>query len=330
MTSKNLRSIGTYGFLVLLVVYFAITTSNFASYNNLINILVQIAPVVIGGAAVTFVMVSGSLDLSVGGVLCLSGVTAAVLSAQGLPLPVAFLGGIAVGLLIGLVNGLLVVYLNINPVIATLGTLYAATGTAWLMTGDATSVSPNNPDFANIGTSRIGGVPWTVVIMVVVVVLFVVLEKRTLLGKFSVAIGSNFEGARLSGIRVNSTRVLFFVLASASCAIAGILYASQLSSGQPSVGAGFEFSIIVAAVLGGVSLAGGRGTVLGTVAGAGIIGVIHVALNQNFVNPFWQQIIEGVLLVGVVALDAVLSGGFRRPSWLGVSRKPRQPVGVSV
>jgi ribose/xylose/arabinose/galactoside ABC-type transport system permease subunit len=155
------------------------------------------------------------------------------------------------------------------------------------------------------------------------------LEKRTLLGKYSVAIGSNFEGARLSGIRVNGTRVLFFVLSSASCAGAGILYASQLSSGQPSVGTGFEFSIIVAAVLGGVSLAGGRGTVLGTVAGAGIIGVIHVALNQNFVNPFWQQIIEGVLLVGVVALDSLLNRGFRRPTWLGIPRKPNQPANVA-
>ena len=316
MNSKTVRTLGTYGVLSLLAISFAITTPNFATYNNLINILVQIAPVVIGGAAVTLVMVAGSLDLSVGGVLALSGVLAATFSAAGWPLPLAFAGGIIAGLVVGLVNGLLVVFVRINAVIATLGTLYAATGAAWLLTGDATSVSPNNPAYADLGTQRLMNVPWTVVIMVVVVVCMLVLERFTVVGKYAVAVGSNFEGARLAGIRVNGFRMLLFAFAGIACAIAGVLYSSQLASGQPSVGTGFEFSVIVAAVVGGVSLSGGRGTVLGTVAGAGMIGIIHVALNQNFVNPFWQQIIEGALLVVVVAIDSLVQGGLPRPRWL--------------
>lgn len=320
MSPKTARTLGTYGFLALLVAYFSITTPNFASYNNVINILVQIAPVVIAGAAVTLVMVSGSLDLSVGGVLALSGVLSATFAAKGWPLLMAFGAGVLIGVVVGLVNGFLVVFLRINPVIATLGTLYAATGTAWLLTGDATSVSPGRGDYSDLGTSRLLNVPWTVIVMIVVLLIFIFLERWSVLGKYSVAVGSNFEGARLAGIRVNGFRVLLFALAGAACAIAGVMYSSQLASGQPSVGVGFEFSIIVAAVVGGVSLSGGRGTVLGTLAGAGIIGVIDVALNQNFVNPFWQQIIEGILLVTVVAVDSLLQGGLPRPKWLGSLR----------
>lgn len=321
MTTKIFRSWGPFAFLVVLVAYFSFSNSHFATVSNLFNILIQIVPVVIGVAAVTLLMVSGSLDLSVGGVLALSGVTAALLSAAGLPVTIAFIGGIAIGLVVGGINGVLVVFLGINPVIATLGTAYAATGAAWLLTGDSAAVAPGNDGFFVLGTARVVGIPWIVIVMVVVVAIFVVLEKLTLVGKYSVAVGSNFEGARLSGIRVNGFRVLLFILASIACGIAGILYASQLTSGQPSIGTGFEFSIIVAAVVGGVSLSGGRGTVIGSVVGAAIIGVIHVALNENFVNSFWQQIIEGVLLVGVVALDSLLQEAIPRPSWLTFSRK---------
>ena len=242
---------------------------------------------------------------------------------------VAFAGGVATGLLVGLVNGLLVVGLGINPVIATLGTAYATTGAAWLLTGGSTSVSPNNAAFGDLGTGRVGPLPIMVIVMVVVVAVFVLLERRTLLGRYSVAIGSNLEGARLAGIRVSRYQIALFILSGSACGVSGILIASQLSGGQPSVGTGFEFAIIVAAVVGGVSLAGGRGTVLGTVAGAAIIGVIHVALNLNFVDPFWQQIIEGILLVGVVALDVLLGRNFRRPRWLSLAR-PGAPASVAL
>ena len=324
MNGKNLRALGTYGFLVLMIIFFGLTTHNFFTFSNLINILIQITPVVIAASAVTLLMVSGSLDLSVGGVLALSGVVSAGLASTGMPLILAFAGGVAIGLVVGLVNGALVVGLGINPVIATLGTLYATTGAAWLLTGGSTSVAPNNEAFADLGTGRIGPIPVMVIVMAVTVALFVFLERRTLLGKYSVAIGSNFEGSRLAGVKVNFYRVLLFMLAGVACGIAGIINASQLSGGQPSVGSGFEFAIIVAAVVGGVSLAGGRGTVLGTLGGAAIIGVIHVALNLNFVDPFWQQIIEGILLVGVVAIDVLLARDFRRPQWLSFRTKQQE------
>ena len=162
-------------------------------------------------------------------------------------------------------------------------------------------------------------------IMIAVVVVFVFLERFTLLGKYTVALGSNFEGARLSGISVGRLRVLLFVLAGSATGLAGVLSASKLNSGQPTIGQGFEFQVIVAAVLGGVSLAGGRGTVLGTTAGAAIVVVIGVALNINNINTFWQQIILGVLLVTVVALDVIFKVERRRPSWLRVRRGDRLP-----
>jgi ribose/xylose/arabinose/galactoside ABC-type transport system permease subunit len=318
--TRLVRTWGTYGILALLYLYFAFTTPGFGTIGNLRNILVQLVPVVIAGAAVTLVMVGGSLDLSVSGSLALSGVMAAWLSAHGQPLPVALILGMVTGAFIGLVNGGLVVGLGINAVIATLGTAYVATGIANLMS-NGSSVIVDDPNFSTLGTGSMGGIQYSVMMMIAVVVVFLFLERFTLLGKYTVALGSNFEGARLAGISVGRLRVLLFVLAGSATGLAGILSASKLNSGQPTIGQGFEFQVIVAAVLGGVSLAGGRGTVLGTTAGAAIVVVIGVALNINNINTFWQQIILGFLLVTVVALDVIFKKDRRLPAWVRVRRE---------
>ena len=317
--TRLLRTWGTYGILALLYMFFAATTSGFGSSGNLRNILVQLVPVVISGAAVTLVMVGGSLDLSVSGSLALSGVMAAYLSASGLPLPLALALGIVTGAVIGLLNGLLVVGLGINAVIATLGTAYVATGIANLIS-NGSSVIVTDPNFSTLGIGDFHGVQYSIIVMFAVVVVFVFLERLTLLGKYTIALGSNREGARLAGIRVGRLRILLFILAGAATGLAGIVSASKLTSGQPTIGQGFEFQVIVAAVLGGVSLAGGIGTVPGTTAGAAIVVVIGVALNQNGINSFWQQIILGGLLVIVVALDVILKTDRRLPSWLSLQR----------
>jgi len=320
--TRVLRTWSTYVILVALYLYFVLTISTYGGTDNLKNILVQLVPVVIAASAITFVMVSGSLDLSVGGSIGLSGVVAAQVVGAGYPLVVAMIAGVLVGTLVGLVNGILVVGLDINPVIATLGSWYVSQGVASLRSGGS-SVTVDDTNFAKLGTGQLGSIPYSVLVMIGVVVVFVFLERFTLLGKYTVAMGSNFEGARLSGIRVDRLRFGLFILAGTAAGIAGIVVASRLDSGQPTLTTqGWEFQVIVAAVLGGVSLAGGRGTVLGTCAGAAIVVVISVALNQKGINPFWQLIIQGALLVAVVAIDTVVKGNRKRPAWLSGMRLP--------
>jgi ribose/xylose/arabinose/galactoside ABC-type transport system permease subunit len=165
-----------------------------------------------------------------------------------------------------------------------------------------------------------------VLVMFLFVAIMVVLEKVTLVGKYSVAMGSNYEGARLAGIPVGRLKILLFTLSGLAAGLAGVLVTSRLGSGVPNIGQGVEFDVIVAAVLGGVSLAGGRGTVLATCAGAAMLVVIQSALNMNGVDVFWQLIITGVLLIGMVTLDVVLRGGTDRPQWMALARKPASTV----
>jgi len=304
--SQRLRNSGTYILFVIICVAFAILAPNFATTTNFQLVLQEIAPVVISAAAVTFVMVSGSLDLSVGGILEISGVIAADLSAHGVPLVICFIAGVAVGALVGLINGYLVVGLGINAVIATLGTWYAADGIANLVAYNGSAITAVGQSFGALGEDSAGGIPYSVMVMVVVVVAFILVERKTLVGKYSVAIGSNMEGARLAGLRVDRIRVLLFVASGAATGLAGIVVASRLDSGQPTVGTNFEFEVIVAAILGGVSLAGGRGTVFGVCVGAAIVGVINNALDLLNVQPYWQEIIEGLILVAVVAVDVLV------------------------
>jgi ribose/xylose/arabinose/galactoside ABC-type transport system permease subunit len=325
--AQRLRNSGTYILFVLICVTFGIIAPNFATTTNLRLVLIEIAPVVISGAAVTFVMVSGSLDLSVGGVLEISGVIAADLSAHGVPLVVCFIGGIAVGALVGLINGYLVVGLGINAVIATLGTWYVADGVANLVAYNGSAITAVTPSFGTLGEAGAGPIPYSLMVMVVVVIIFIFLERKTLMGKYSVAIGSNYEGARLAGLRVNRIRVLLFVASGAATGLAGILVASRLDSGQPTVGTNFEFEVIVAAILGGVALTGGKGTVIGVCVGAAIVGVINNALDLLNVQPYWQEIIEGLILVAVVAAGVLAKKRTGGAPWLAkvLGRRDRSP-----
>jgi ribose/xylose/arabinose/galactoside ABC-type transport system permease subunit len=325
--SQRLRNSGTYILFVIICVVFGILAPNFATTTNFQLVLQEIAPVVISAAAVTFVMVSGSLDLSVGGILEITGVVAADLSAHGVPLVVCFIAGVAVGALVGLINGYLVVGLGINAVIATLGTWYVADGIANLVAYNGSAITAVSNSFGTLGEGRAGGIPYSVMVMVVVVVAFILVERKTLVGKYSVAIGSNYEGTRLAGVRVDRIRVLLFVASGAATGLAGIVVASRLDSGQPTVGTNFEFEVIVAAILGGVSLAGGRGTVLGVCVGAAIVGVINNALDLLNVQPYWQEIIEGLILVAVVAVDVLVRKRTGGTPWLAkvLGKRVRTP-----
>lgn len=321
MNARFLRVYGTFIILGALCLFFWFVAPNFGTTQNLENVLQRIFPVMIIGASVTLLMVAGSLDLSVAGVLGLSGVMAAYASNHGWSLVPAFGIGIAIGAALGLLNGLLVVVLRINPVIATLGVWYGCIGIANLVAKGG-SISPVADNFSDIGTGDLEGkvpfgdhIPYNVAIAFVFVGLMIFIERKTLVGKYSVAMGSNFEGARLSGLRVNRLRVFLFVNAGLAAGIAGVLLNSKSNSGQPSLTTGgFEFAVIVAAVLGGVSLSGGQGTVIGTCAGAAIVGVIETGLALQNYNAFWRYIILGSVLIVIVAIDVRLKAAGDRAS----------------
>lgn len=301
-SGKNLST------LVILIGLGAVMTfmhENFLTVTNMQNVFRQVAVTAIVAAAVTIVMVAGGLDLSVGGVVALSGVVAALLTGAGWPVWAAFAAATGVGFVAGLVNGVLVVNLGINSVIATLGTMSITRGLAQLLT-NGSPVHDVPSSFRKLGTGFWWKIPYPVLLMLIIVALFVIVQRRTLLGKYTVAIGSNIEAARLAGVRVNWVRVWVFVISGGTAGFGGVLVASRLNSGQPTAGMGFEFAVIVAAVLGGTSLAGGEGRVEGTLMGALIVGFLANGLNLIGVSPFWQTVVEGVVLIVAVGGDLLI------------------------
>jgi ribose/xylose/arabinose/galactoside ABC-type transport system permease subunit len=311
--------------LGILCVVLTLLNDRFLTPANITNVLRQIAAVVTVGAAITLLMVSGGLDLSIGGVVALSGCTAALLSNQ-MPLPTAFLIGTVVGGLVGLLNGFLVEIVGINSVIATLGTMYVSRGSALLVTGGV-PVYQVPRGYEWIGAGYIGAIPVPVVVMIVTVIVFVLIERRTLLGKYAVAVGSNPQAAYLAGVPIRRTRMTLYILAGLTAGWGGVMISSRLASGIPNAGLGFEFEVIVATVLGGTSLLGGQGTVIGMVIGALIVGTLNNGLNLLGVQSFWQTVALGTVLVLAVGLDAALrrEGGRPRLSW-----KLGRPAAASV
>ena len=290
--------------LVILIGVFALLSDRFLTAANLTNILRQISPVVIVGAPVTMLMVARGFDLSVGGVLAFSGIVGVYFSTE-VPLPAAFLAAILAGTTFGVLNGFLVVKVGVNAVIATLGTLYVARGAGLLLTGGVT-VERIGPGYNFIGAGFIQGIPTPIWVMAGALLVFILLEKRTLLGKYSVAVGSNPDASFLSGVPGNAVRIILFTVCGMMAGLAGLLVSSRLSAGVPTIGVGFEFEVIVATILGGTTLAGGQGTIAGMFVGALILGVLNNGLNILGVQAFWQVVTQGVVLVLAVALDSQL------------------------
>jgi ribose/xylose/arabinose/galactoside ABC-type transport system permease subunit len=302
----------TFSILVLLGIVFAFMSEAFLTPRNLINVLRQVTMVVITACGFTLLLISGSLDLSVGGVIALSGCVAAGLSTQGLPLIFAFLIGICIGGIIGLINALLVVVFRVTPVIATLGTMYISRGLAYIYTSNVThgglGIVKGLPTNFNMLTTYAWHIPVPVIILVLVVVMFLFIQTKTVFGKYVYATGGNEEAARLSGINVSKIRFSLFLIVGFLAGLSGIIMASRIGSGQPNSGIGFEFDVIVAVILGGTSLSGGEGSIIGTVIGALIVGVLGNALNLLGVQTFYQYIASGGVLIFAVILDSTLKG----------------------
>jgi ribose/xylose/arabinose/galactoside ABC-type transport system permease subunit len=299
---RNNPAIATISILIALVVVFSSLTDRFLTIENFQNVSRSVSAIVIVGCAVTLVMVARGLDLSVGSVLAATAVTAAFLAANGVNIWLSYLAALGLGLALGALNAVFVVGLKVTPIISTLGTMNIARGIAYLITPSAILVGLPT-EWALLGTGSYFGLPSPTLFAIAFVIFFSWILNRTVLGRHVYAIGGNEEAARLAGVNVNRTLFLLYTTTGFSVAIAAIVLSSRLGSGDPNIGIGFEFDVIVAVILGGTSLAGGVGRISGTVIGALIVGFLSNGLNLVGVEPFWQYIAKGSALVVAVVLD---------------------------
>jgi inositol transport system permease protein len=291
-------------FLVLALVCLALGLAKptFFSPANLINILRQISINGILAVGVTFVLLTGGVDLSLGSVVALTGVVAASLAQPGEgPILLALAAGLAAGLTCGLINGSLVTAGGVAPFIATLGMMTAARGLALVWSGGR-PVSNLRPAFTRLG-GDIAGVPVPALILVGVALLAWVFLSRTRWGRYVYAVGGNELAARAAGINVAGIKLLAYGVCGTLAGLAGVVLAARITTGQPNAGLAYELDAIAAVVIGGTSLSGGVGGVGGTLLGALLMGVINSGLDQFNVSAYYQQIIKGALIVGAVWLD---------------------------
>jgi ribose/xylose/arabinose/galactoside ABC-type transport system permease subunit len=283
-------------------------TEYFLTTTNISNVLQQISTLIITSCGATFVMVSGGIDLSVGGVVALSGVLSAGLAGKGIPLPICFMVGILAGTLIGMLNGFLVSVTKIIAIIATLGTMWVSRGIAYIYTtsytkGALSIVTGIPSSFRILGRGKIANLPLNVVIAIIIFIICYIFIRYSIFGLRTYSVGCNEEATRRFGVNTNKHKFYIFTLAGTLSGLSGILLASRLSSGEPSAGLGFEFDVIVAVILGGTSLHGGEGTMLGTLIGALFVGVLYNALNLLQVQTFYRYIVLGTILISAVVID---------------------------
>jgi erythritol transport system permease protein len=315
-----LLKLRTFIALIAVTLFFAMMAPNFVSLANAIIISKHVAINAILAIGMTYVILTGGIDLSVGSIVGLTGMVAGGLLAHGLQLPmlgvivypnVLEVIGIAllVGIAIGAINGLLVTKLGVAPFIATLGTLYVARGAALLLSGGSTfsnlvgKEELGNQGYPILGSGNVLGVPVSVIILVVMALIAAYVAQRTPFGRKVYAVGGNERAAALSGVRVDRVKIAVYMISGFCAAVVGLIVSSQLVASHPASGETFELNAIAAAVLGGTSLSGGRGLIGGTIIGAFVIGVLSDGLVMMGVSEFWQMVIKGMVIIAAVVLD---------------------------
>jgi len=301
-----------FGALVLLIIFFSFWSPYFFNFDNLNNILIATSVVGVLALGETFVIVTGGIDLSIGTVMTVSSVMCATAVVRwGLPVPVSVLVGIGTGGLMGMINGVLIGRMKLPPFIATLGTLNVARGLSLVIAGLSPIYFPTDELHGLIMGSTIGvilpafPIPNIVIIMLGGALLAGLILSKTVLGRYTYALGSNEEAARLSGINVVKWKIAVYALCGLFAGLGGVLLAARVNSAQPTLGFGYELDAISAVVIGGTSLAGGVGTILGTVIGAFIVKTLADGLQLVDVPQEWQIVATGVVVIFAVYLDIV-------------------------
>ncbi|MUO78822.1 ABC transporter permease [Agrobacterium vitis] len=309
------------GCLVVLAAVFALTSNAFLSVNNGMTIALQVTSIAFLGIGATYVIITGGIDLSVGSVLALAGVVAALAVKElGAPVWIGMLLGVLTGTACGVINGLVITRLKLPPFIATLGMMLIARGVALQITG-ARAVSGLGESFGVLGNGSLlrfesiddqgfpvvsfPGIPYPVVLMVIIAVAAAFVLNRTVLGRHIYATGSNADAAQLSGVNVARVTAFTYIVSGTLAGLTGCVLMSRLVTAQPNEGVAYELDAIASAVIGGTSLIGGVGTISGTFIGAFVIGILRNGLNMNGVSAFTQQIIIGLVILGTVWIDQI-------------------------
>jgi ribose transport system permease protein len=292
------------GVVVLLVLFGALTlgSDQFLTADNLANLARQVAIFGIIAIGQLLVILTAGIDLSVGSVLGLSGCVTAELLFRGVPIPLAILGGLAIAVVCGLINGALVAYANLPPFIVTLGMLGIARGVVLVFT-NASTIQPLPESFSEIANGTLLGIPNLLWMFAVVAVVTAFVLRRTVFGRYIYAIGSNPESARLAGVPVKRVLVAVYAIAGLLAGVGGVLFTSRLNAGIPTAGTGYELNAIAACVIGGASLFGAKGGAFGAAAGALIVATLNNGGNLLAINAFYLQIIIGLLILVAVFFD---------------------------
>jgi ribose transport system permease protein len=313
--SDAIQRVLAFGALIALFVVFSVASPNFLQFDNVVGILLATSVNGVLALGVTFVIITGGIDLSVGTVMTLSAVmTGVVVTMWHLPLGLGILAGLVTGGVCGLVTGTVIARMRIPPFIATLGMLNIAKGLALVISGLKPIYFNDTPEFNRLAMGSVAAgipfleVPNAVFVLFGAAIVASLILTRTVLGRYAFALGSNEEATRLSGVNVGNWKIAIYALAGVFSGLAGVLIAARLNSAQPALGQGYELDAIAAAVIGGTSLSGGEGSILGTVIGAFIISTLTNGLRILSVPQEWQTVITGGIVILAVYLDIVRRG----------------------
>ena len=300
----------TLGYAALFVLL-SLTVENFFSTANIVGLMLSVAQIGMVACTMMLCLASRDFDLSVGSIIAFSGVLGAIILERTGSVGLAVGGGLAAGALIGAGNGVLIAYLRVNALIATLATMLMVRGLAFIVShGQAVGIADES--FINFGDAQMLGVPLPVWVTAACFLVFGVLLNHTVFGRNTLAIGGNPEAARLAGVRVERLRVWIFLLQGLVTALAGLILSSRITSGQPNSAQGFELDVISACVLGGVSLQGGKARIFGVLVGVLIMGTVENVMNLLDVDAFYQYLMRGIILLAAVLLDQLKTRGERR------------------
>ena len=288
----------------------AVTVENFFSVTNIVGLMLSVAQIGMVACTMMLCLASRDFDLSVGSTIAFAGVLGAIVLERTGSVALAVGAGLGSGALIGAGNGVLIAYLRVNALIATLATMLMVRGLAFIAS-QGQAVGINSDSFIDFGDARVLGLPLPVWVAGACFLVFGVLLNHTVFGRNTLAIGGNPEAARLAGVKVEKLRVWIFLLQGLVTGLAGLILASRITSGQPNAAQGFELDVISACVLGGVSLQGGKARIFGVLIGVLIMGTVENVMNLMDVDAFYQYLMRGVILLAAVLLDQLKTRGER-------------------
>ena len=301
------RDMGTVAGLIIMMVVFASLSDVFLTERNLVNILQQSSINACIAIGMTLVIISGGIDLSVGPVAAFAAVLSATLLVAGFPMPLVILSALAVGLACGFVNGALIAYAGLQPFIVTLGTLSLFRALALLFAGGNPILSlPNG--FRQLFSSTILGLPVPVVLVGLLAIAATVLLKKTPLGEYILAVGGNEEAARVSGVPIERTKVITYMISGGLAALGAVILIARLGAAEPTLGNLWELEAIAAAAIGGASLMGGKGSIFGTILGAIVLGAMRNGLTLLNVQAFYQLLATGIIIILAMLVDRLARG----------------------